>query len=226
MQGALGQSQSKPPSWSSGATGEFSPEKWGWLSHKTNVNPFLLCGKSASLPLKLRESQNRSFAYKGTAWDGEGILQQSRTVYFQECHLLSAQAARGSSSSSSNKAVSLEHSAVADKPSFPDTNRFPSPWPESASATNIWVSHTSNCSLLPLSCNRENEWFKCMFEMFYLQGNGSRHHPLCQCKTICPNSIWITFWLVLIKQISAIHVLWALLVRGAAGNSNSQSCPG
>lgn len=32
-------------------------------------------------------------------------------------------------------------------------------------------------------------------------------------------------WLALIKQISAIHILWALLVAGAAGKSNSQSSP-
>lgn len=32
-------------------------------------------------------------------------------------------------------------------------------------------------------------------------------------------------WLALIKQISTIHILWALLVVGAAGKSNSQSSP-
>lgn len=113
-------------------------KKWEWFSHKTNLNPFLLCGKSALPLLKPREPLNHSFLTdKGTIWDGEGILQQSRTVYFQECHLLCAQAARGSNSSSNNKAMRLEHSAVPDRLSFPNTNRFPSPWPESASATNI-----------------------------------------------------------------------------------------
>lgn len=96
---------------------------------------------------------------KATFWDGEGTLQAEQDcVHHQECHLLCAQAARGSNSSSNNKAVMLEPDrfSVPHRPSFPNTNRCPSPWPESAPATNIWVSHTTNCSLLPLSCNKEN----------------------------------------------------------------------
>lgn len=76
MEGTLGQSQSKSPSWSSGATCEFNPKKWEWISQKTNLNSLLPSGKSTLPLLRLREPLN----HKARFWDGEGILQQSRTV--------------------------------------------------------------------------------------------------------------------------------------------------
>lgn len=133
--------------------------KNGSGSHtRQTVNPLLLSGESAIPLLRLWEPLLHSFTYKQShilGWRRHSAAKQD-CAYFQGCHLLCTQAARASNSSSNNKAVSLEHSAVQDRPSFPNTNRFPSPGPESESATNIWVSHTSNYSLLQLSCSNEN----------------------------------------------------------------------
>lgn len=106
---------------------------------------------------------------KATFWDGEGILQQSRTVFISRNVTFSVPKQPGALAPvPTTKQWAWNIQLYQTDPAFPTQTDFPSPGPESVSATNIWISHTSNCSLLPLSCSKENEWFKCTFEMNFI----------------------------------------------------------
>lgn len=131
---------------------------------------------------------------KATFWDGEGTLQAE-----QECHLLCAQAARGSNSSSSNKAVSLEPDRFCTRQTQLSKHK-------QMSQSMAWISTShkrlskSHNQLLPSPIILQQG--KLVIEMhIYLQRNGSRHHSFhVSVKQFVPSMLGLLFvWLALIK---------------------------
>lgn len=103
----------------------------------------------------------------------------------QECHLLCAQATRGSNCSSNNRAASLEHSAGPDT-AFPTQTHFP------AQGLNQHQPQTY-CPFSHYPATRKMSDSN-TFEMnFICRGMNPGMSHFIQCKTICSVSVWVIF---------------------------------
>lgn len=213
----LSQSQSKPPFWSSGATGEFNPEKWEWILTQDKCEPPPPLWEECYYPLEGSENPwaTASLINKGTFWDGEGILQaQQDTAYHQERHLLCAQAARALTPVPKTKQWVWNVQLYQTDPAFPTQTDIPATAWISTSHKHLNNSHNQ---LLPspiiLQQGKGVIQIRVWNEL-YLQCNGSRHHPFhVSVKQFVPSVLGLVF-----NQTNLSHAHFV----GTAGGGSSR----
>lgn len=195
MQVPLGQSQSKPPFWSSGATGEFNPEKREWFSYKTNLILLLLSGKSVLPLLRLREPLNTALLTKAHSGTEKAFCSRAGLCH-QECHLLCAQAARALTPVPITKQRVWNIQLYQTEPAFSTQTDVPAmAW---ISTSHKHLSNSHNQVLPSPIILQQGEWAIQIhvWNKLYLQWNGSRHHPFhVSVKQFVPSVCGLGFFL-------------------------------
>lgn len=168
-----------------------------------------------------RIPEPHSFAYKATFWDGEGILQHSRTVLISRNVILSMPKLLGAlipAPTTEQWAWNIQ--VYQTDPAFPTQTHFP------AHGLNQHQPQTAPFSHYPAT--RKMSDSNACSKWTISAGEWIQASPISyQCKTTCSISVWVTFCLVGFNQTNLSNPRFVGTAGGGSSrNSNSQSSLG